>query len=83
MAWQSEDGADNAGVVTFHGLGEGQARVTVQIAPTQRADRVGRRGSRPAQGRVKGDLERFKQFIESRGGETGAWRGEVEQDPAT
>ena len=33
--------------------------------------------------RVKGDLERFKQFIESRGGETGAWRGEVEQDPAT
>jgi hypothetical protein len=32
---------------------------------------------------VKGDLERFKQFIESRGGETGAWRGEVEQDPGT
>ena len=30
--------------------------------------------------RVKGDLERFKQFIESRGDETGAWRGEVEQD---
>jgi hypothetical protein len=28
--------------------------------------------------RVKGDLERFKTFIESRGGETGAWRGEVE-----
>jgi hypothetical protein len=30
--------------------------------------------------RVRGDLERFKQFIESRGGETGAWRGEVRQD---
>jgi hypothetical protein len=30
--------------------------------------------------RVKGDLERFKQFIESRGHETGAWRGEVQQD---
>jgi hypothetical protein len=28
--------------------------------------------------RVKGDLESFKDFIESRGGETGAWRGEVE-----
>jgi hypothetical protein len=27
---------------------------------------------------VKGDLERFKEFIESRGSETGAWRGEVE-----
>jgi uncharacterized protein with NRDE domain len=32
-------------------------------------------------GRVKGDLQRFKEFIESRGQETGAWRGEVNQDP--
>ena len=31
--------------------------------------------------RVKGDLERFKEFIESRGAETGAWRGEVEAKP--
>jgi hypothetical protein len=31
-------------------------------------------------GRIKGDLARFKEFIESRGSETGAWRGEVEQD---
>ena len=28
--------------------------------------------------RVKDDLESFKEFIESRGGETGAWRGDVE-----
>jgi len=27
--------------------------------------------------RVEGDLERFKSFIENRGEETGAWRGEV------
>jgi hypothetical protein len=27
--------------------------------------------------RVKGDLERFKSFIEGRGNETGAWRGDV------
>ncbi|MGH3753951.1 MAG: SRPBCC family protein, partial [Pseudonocardiaceae bacterium] len=28
--------------------------------------------------RVKGDMRRFKEFIESRDGrETGAWRGEV------
>ena len=31
------------------------------------------------QRRAEGDLERFKQFIESRGTETGAWRGTVEQ----
>lgn len=27
--------------------------------------------------RVEGDLEGFKEFIESRGQETGAWRGTV------
>jgi uncharacterized membrane protein len=27
--------------------------------------------------RVKGDLERFKAFIETRGAESGAWRGEI------
>jgi hypothetical protein len=30
-----------------------------------------------ASARVKGDLERFKGFLESRGSATGAWRGEV------
>jgi hypothetical protein len=29
-------------------------------------------------GQVHGDLERFKQLIESRNEETGAWRGEVQ-----
>jgi hypothetical protein len=27
--------------------------------------------------RVRGDLQRFKEMIESRGAETGAWRSEV------
>ena len=27
--------------------------------------------------RVQGDLERFKEFIEQRGRETGGWRGQV------
>jgi hypothetical protein len=30
--------------------------------------------------RVKGDLERFKDLIESRGRESGAWRGEVSRE---
>jgi len=29
--------------------------------------------------RLQGDLERFKEFVESRGRETGAWRGEIEE----
>jgi hypothetical protein len=32
--------------------------------------------------RVNGDLERFKKFIESRPGETGAWRGDVSRPEA-
>ena len=28
--------------------------------------------------RVKGDMRRFREFIEARGTETGAWRGEVD-----
>jgi hypothetical protein len=32
---------------------------------------------------VEGDLQRFKEFIESRGRETGAWRGEIRQDRKT
>ena len=30
---------------------------------------------------VKVDMKRLKEFIESRGGETGAWRGEINQPP--
>jgi hypothetical protein len=29
--------------------------------------------------RVEGDLERFKEFIENRGQETGAWRGTIRE----
>jgi uncharacterized membrane protein len=89
VAWRSEDGADNAGVVTFHKLGEGQSRITVQIdaEPEGPIESVGEALGlleRRVKGRnVRRDLQRFKGFIEGRGDETGAWRGEVEQDPAT
>jgi hypothetical protein len=33
--------------------------------------------------RVRGDLDRFKEFVESRGIETGAWRGDVQQGTVT
>jgi uncharacterized membrane protein len=78
VAWTSIDGARNAGVVTFHRLDEGKTRVTLQldVDPEGPVENVG-----DVLGLVKrqveGDLKRFKEFIESRGGETGAWRGEV------
>jgi uncharacterized membrane protein len=79
IAWKSITGAENAGVVTFHRIDDETTRVTLQmdVDPEGVVENVG-----TALGfldrRVKGDLERFKEFIESRGTETGAWRGDVE-----
>jgi uncharacterized membrane protein len=80
IAWASEAGAEHAGVVTFHRLDDSKTRVMLQMdiepdgAVEKAGDLLGLTTSR-----VKGDLERFKQFIEARGVETGAWRGEVDQ----
>jgi len=80
ISWTAVDGAHNAGVVTFHRLGEGQTKVTLQldVDPEGPVENVGT-ALGVVQRRVKGDMERFKEFIESRGTETGAWRGEVAQ----
>jgi uncharacterized membrane protein len=80
IAWTSIDGAHNAGVVTFHRLEPGRSRVTLQIdvdpeGPVETAgDAIGL-----VERRVKGDMERFKDYIEARGTESGAWRGSVDQ----
>jgi uncharacterized membrane protein len=80
VAWTSTSGADNAGVVTFHRIDENKTRVTVQmdVDPEGVVENVGDAVGVPDR-QVKDDLERFKEFIESRGQETGAWRGEVDQ----
>ena len=80
IAWTATEGAHNAGVVTFHRLEEGKSRVTLQldIDPEGPIENVGT-ALGFVQRRVKGDMERFKEFIEARGSATGAWRGEVDQ----
>jgi uncharacterized membrane protein len=82
IAWRSLDGATHAGVVTFHRLGDAQTRVMLQMEyePEGMVEKAGDTAG-IVKSRVKGDLERFKEFIESRGHETGGWRGEVHQDP--
>jgi uncharacterized membrane protein len=80
IAWRSTTGAPNAGHVEFSPAGEGRAKVTLSMhfephgfAETLWASlgMVGRR--------VDHDLHRFKQFIEARGQETGAWRGAIHE----
>lgn len=82
IAWTNTDGAYNAGVVTFHRLGDGMSRVTLQISydPEGLLENIGDRLG-VVERRVEGDLKRFKDFIEFRGRSTGGWRGEVKQDP--
>jgi uncharacterized membrane protein len=83
IAWTSTNGADHAGVVTFHRVDDERTRIMLQLeaAPEGPVEKAG-----DALGvlkrRVKGDLERFKELIERRGHESGAWRGDVDQ-PAT
>jgi uncharacterized membrane protein len=81
IAWTSQDGPEHAGVVTFHHIEDGVTRVMLQMdyEPEGAVEKVGD-ALGLVERRVKGDLERFKELIESRGTETGAWRGEVEQD---
>ncbi|HEX8033468.1 MAG TPA: SRPBCC family protein [Ktedonobacterales bacterium] len=82
IAWRSISGAPNGGVVTFNYLGPNETRVLLSIdyEPQGVAESAGAAlGFMDRQ--VKGDLERFKTFIESRGQETGAWRGTIEDHP--
>jgi uncharacterized membrane protein len=81
IAWKSTGGAQHAGVVTFHRLDEDVTRIMLQldIEPSGVVEKVGDAVGVPKR-QVKGDLQRFKELIESRGTESGAWRGEVKQD---
>ena len=80
VSWTTETGPQHAGVITFHRLDGATTRVTAQmdIDPDgfveNVADKLG-----VLDRRVKGDLNRFREFIEARERETGAWRGEVDR----
>jgi len=81
VAWTSTGGERQAGVVTFHRLDDTHTRVTVQMDfdPQGLVETAGDKLGLVDR-RVKGDLKRFKEFIEGRGGaETGAWRGQVDR----
>ncbi|CAN5155643.1 SRPBCC family protein [soil metagenome] len=78
IAWRAVDGPDQGGVVTFAPTDSGGTTVVLELdyepegLAEKAADKLGL-----VKRRIKGDLERFKEFIEQRGVETGAWRGEV------
>jgi uncharacterized membrane protein len=80
IAWHTLDGPRQAGVVTFHRLGDGKSKVMLQMDfdPEGLVEKAGDTLG-VVESRVSGDLDRFKRFIESRGLETGGWRGDVDR----
>ena len=80
IAWRSTEGTPNSGVVTFHKLSDTRSKIMLQLdyepgsLDEKVADTFG--GVRAL---ARGNLKRFKQLIEERGVETGAWRGTVTQ----
>ena len=78
VAWRSTVGTENAGVVTFHRIDDGRTKVMLQLdlEPDGILETVGDKLGFVKR-RAAGDLERFKDFIEARGHETGGWRGDV------
>jgi len=79
IAWRSTEGARNDGAVRFRQEGATSTRVSLEldVDPEGPIENLGA-ALGVVEGRVRGDLERFKAFIEGRGQATGAWRGEVE-----
>jgi uncharacterized membrane protein len=83
ISWKSVSGAGNAGTVRFEPLGADRTRVRLVMAyePEGAVENIG-----DAVGifsaRVQNTVEDFKKFIENRGQETGAWRGEVDNSRA-
>lgn len=82
VAWTSTSGAPNAGVVTFSYVDPNKTLVMLRIdyEPQGALESTGSAlGFLDRQ--VQGDLDRFKQFIESQSSASGAWRGTIEDHP--
>jgi uncharacterized membrane protein len=78
ITWQSVDGKETRGTVTFESAAPG--RTLVRLAMSYRPEGVAETAGSAAgldASRIRNDLGRFKQLIESQGHEEGAWRGEV------
>ena len=80
VEWKTIDGeVKNDGVVTFEQVADGQTRINVEmdVAGESTAENVAGDLLGVVKKQVRGDLERFKQLVEGRDDETGAWRGTV------
>ena len=80
IAWKSEGGEYNTGAVNFRAISQNRTRINLQLTydPEGIVEKTGD-ALGVVSNRVEGDLERFKEFIENRRQETGAWRGTIRE----
>ncbi|HEX2856089.1 MAG TPA: SRPBCC family protein [Propionibacteriaceae bacterium] len=80
IAWRTQDGPSQAGVVTFHRLSDDATRVRLQLEwePQGVTEKAGAM-LQLDDAQVAVSLEKFKRLIESNGFESGAWRGSVDR----
>jgi hypothetical protein len=78
VAWAATEGATNAGAVFFSALGPDRTsvRLHLEYEPEGVVEQVGDKLN-IVEKQAESDLEKFKSYIESRGVESGAWRGSV------
>jgi len=83
VAWAATEGATNAGAVYFRPVGADRTmvRLVMEYEPEGLVEQVGDKLN-IVERRAEADLERFKEFIEGRGAETGGWRGSVNEGGA-
>jgi carbon monoxide dehydrogenase subunit G len=85
IAWNNTGGPTNGGRIEVQPAGEDASRVTFTLqaeAGQMSGAQAGSDEKQMAQ-QLKQDLARLKEFIESRGAESGAWRGEVHDAQVT
>ncbi|GAA5041844.1 SRPBCC family protein [Streptomyces similanensis] len=79
ITWRTTSGeTQQKGTVRFERVDDGHTRVelVMDIEPSGMAEKAGDLlGVTDRQ--IKGDMKRFKEYIEKRGGESGAWRGRI------
>ena len=80
IAWQSEGGEYSSGTVAFAPINSNRTRINLQLTydPEGFVEKTGD-ALGVVSSRVENDLERFKDFIENRGQETGGWRGTIRE----
>ena len=84
IAWRSTSGLRNEGRVTFERLSEGRTRIDLRLdyEPRGMTEKVGDALGAVSM-RARGNLQRFKTFLEERGSETGGWRGSIPEPQGT